>query len=333
MSSVCLNIPMKRESKSFTDSLHAILTASGRFDGSKPMLSGLSGMAFKLSVHEKLLPMSVTAYGLWGVEHKLAVDNLGVLTESDGGRTRHPTFRHYRQEAVRWIKGSLDRGVGVIYWIPEFGVIHGYDDEDRIFYIQDGRTPEDQVVLYDNLGLNVTDFWYCRLFGDKVDVPLEAMVLESMRLALQDWDTPHKTLPDTKIASGKLAYSFLRRGLEQGEFDEGGAAYILHSYSVSRREIADYLREVRGLWPELEEAYACYAGLIEAISVIPDSLKEQERGGGKRVNRTDIPLLADRLRKAERLEDEAMELFRAVSRNYPDLKRPTIPRWGTHSPR
>lgn len=331
MSSVRLNIAMKRESKSFTDSLHAVLTAAGRFDGSKPMLSGLSGMAFKFTVHEKLLPMSVSAYGQWGVEHKPAVDNLGVLTVTDGGRTRHPTFRHYQQEAVEWIKSSLDRGIGAIYWIPEFGVIDGYDDEDRIFYIRDGRRPESQIVLYDNFGLNVTDFWYCQLFGDKVDVPLEARVLESMRLAVQDWETPYKTLPDTRIASGKLAYSFLLRGLAQGDFDEGGAVYILSSYYVSRCEIAEYLGGIQGIWPELDEAYARYATLRETISVIAGCMTEQ--GGGKRVNRADIPLLVDRLQEAERLEDEAMELFRIVSRNYPDPKRSTVPRWGKHSPR
>lgn len=60
------NLIMKRESKSYVDSLHAILTHTGQFQGSKVVLAGYTGMAFKLSVHRRLLPMSVTAYGQWG---------------------------------------------------------------------------------------------------------------------------------------------------------------------------------------------------------------------------------------------------------------------------
>lgn len=167
MSGVYLDsIQMKRESKSYTDSLHAVLTAAHLFSGPKYRLSGLSGMAFKFSVHERLLPLSVSAYGQWGIEHGPAVDNLGLFTIWDGGRTRHPTFRYYQNDAVRWVKDSLDRGIGVIYWVPEFGVIHGYDDEDRVFYLQDGLSEESQVMLYDNFGLNFTPFWYCQAFGE-----------------------------------------------------------------------------------------------------------------------------------------------------------------------
>lgn len=61
---------MKRESKSYTDSLHAVLTHAELFRGPKYALSGYTGMAFKLSIHERLLPMSVTAYGQWGDSHK-----------------------------------------------------------------------------------------------------------------------------------------------------------------------------------------------------------------------------------------------------------------------
>lgn len=325
------DIVMKRESKSFTDSLYAILTAADLFSGPKYLLSGLSGMAFKFTAHERLLPMSVSAYGQWGNEHQPAVNNLGVFTEYDAGRTRHPTFQYYQKEAVQGVISSLKRGLGVIYWIPEFGVIHGYDDEDRVFFVQDGCSKESQVILYDNFGLNFTPFWYYQIFGEKVEIEQNVMILESLRLAIDDWETPYKTLPNRDIASGKLAYTFLIRGLEKRDYDESGAVYILDSYVYARTEIMNYLHDARRTLAELDEAYMVYAQLIAKISGIKGCIIETKRG--RQVDRKRISNLIEMLRTAETLEELAMSEFRAISKHYPDLKRSTVPRWGLNSAR
>ncbi|BBH22865.1 hypothetical protein Back11_42100 [Paenibacillus baekrokdamisoli] len=324
-------IHMKRESKSYIDSLYVILTAADLFSGPKYMLSGLSGMAFKFAVHEQLLHLSVTAYGQWGDEHGPAIANLGLYTEWDGGRTRHPTFSYYQQEAIKAVKQSIDQGVGVIYWLPEFGVIQGYDDEDSIFYVQDGWSEERKIVLYDNFGLNFTPFWYWQTFRDKVILDFEYQVLESLRLAIQDWVTPHKTLPNTDIGSGKLAYTFLIQALQQGEYDEGGAVYILDSYMYSREEIACYLREVQGTFSELKIASSQYDELLLVIAGINRCITNI--AGNRQVDRMRISELCTLLQEAQSLEDQAISQFQAISSRFPDLKRSTIPRWGSHSPR
>lgn len=324
-------LKMRRESKSYTDSLYAILTAAGLFEGPKYRLSGLTGMAYKFSVHERLLPLSVTAYGQWGAEHQPATLNLGLLAVRDAGRTRHPTFRHYQQEAVKWVKDSLDAGVGVIYWLPEFGVIDGYDVEDRVFFVQDGWSTEEKVVLYDNFGLNFTEFWYCEAFVGKVEVPYETMLLESIRLAITDWDTPYKTLPNKDIGSGKLAYDYYIRALQNGSFDEGGAVYILDSYIQSRKEIYAYLDEARGLWSELDNA----ADLFQELA---NSLQGMERcvnaiNGTRRIDKEKSAKLIGCLLAAQTLENHAIDRFREISKAYPDPKRSVVPRWGTHTPK
>ncbi|WP_152395047.1 hypothetical protein [Paenibacillus guangzhouensis] len=332
MTSVLLHdIHMKRESKSYIDSQHAILTAAGWFRGPKHMLSGLSGMAFKMSVHEQLLSFSVSAYGQWVSEHKPAANNVGLLPEIDGGRTRHPSFRWYQEQAVLMVKRSLDRGLGAIYWLPEFAVISGYDDDDRVFYVQDGWSGEHQIVLYDNFGLNVTPFWYVETYADWIEIALEEQVLESVRLAIGDWYTPYKTLPDTAIASGKLAYAFLRSGLLGGAYDAWGAGYILDAYAFSRTEIRDYLRDVEACWPELREASEDYDEIVSGLPYIQSCVQTLQ--GGCRLEPEQIGELVDRLATAERLEDQAISRFERLSARYPDRARSTVPRWGTHSPR
>ena len=324
-------ICMKRESKSYIDSLYAILTAADLFNGPKYMLSGLSGMAFKFSVHEGCCtyPFLLMGSGVTSIDQPSQTS--GLYTEWDAGRTRHPTFPYYQQQAVQAVKHSIDLGLGVIYWIPEFGVIHGYDDDDSVFYVQDGWSDESSIVLYNNFGLNFTPFWYWQAFRGKVSLFIEDQVLESLRLAIHDWVTPHKTLPHTDIGSGKLAYTFLIQALERGEYDEGGAVYILDSYLYSREEITCYLREVQGVFSGLEKAVSLYEELLLVIAGISSCMTNT--AGHRQIDRVRIPELCTLLEQAQSLEGQAIVQFQAVSSRFPDLKRSTIPRWGSHSPR
>ncbi|WP_246310823.1 C39 family peptidase [Paenibacillus xylanilyticus] len=325
------NLMVKRESKSYVDSLYAILTHTGQFQGTKYVLAGYTGMAFKLSVHRRLLPMSVTTYGQWGEAHRPGIDNLGIFTIWDGGRTRHATFEYYQREAVNWVKRSLDEGKGVIYWIPEFGVIHGYDDADRIFYVQDGWNKEPQILLYDNFGLNFTGFWYCQVFGEQVRISEKDMLLESLRLAIEDWDIPYRLLPDRNIASGRMAYDVWVHALQSGDYDESGAAYLLESYCQSRTEIHMYMQDFRGIWNELDQACACYDQLGTLIHRMKGCMVQQDN---RRMLRPDaVDELIQDLLKAKELEEQAIHYFRIISLKFPDRKRSTVPRWGAHSAR
>lgn len=180
-------------------------------------------------------------------------------------------------------------------------------------------------------GINGTTFWYVQWFGDRVRIDMPDMVLESLRMAVRDWETPHKTLPDTAIASGKLAYAYLTDGLERGDYDERGAVYILRAYAHARKEIAAYLRDVGDALPGLKEVAALYDELARTNAAIEDCM--EECAGFARVRRSDIGKLCGLLREAERLEEKAVEQFRAISARHPDRKRSIVPRWGVHSPR
>ena len=91
-----------------------------------------------------------------------------------------------------------------------------------------------------------------------MEIELADTVLESLRLAVRDWETPYKTLPDTELASGKLAFAFFTEGLRRGDYDERGAV-ILEDYVYTRGEIADYLQDVRHAMPGLKEPATLYA--------------------------------------------------------------------------
>jgi hypothetical protein len=53
----------------------------------------------------------------------------------------------------------------------------------------------------------------------------------------------------------------------------------------------------------------------------------------RRVDRKSIQALIEILTTAESLEEQAMSHFLTLTNKHPDLKRSTVPRWGSHSPR
>ncbi|MDP5272862.1 hypothetical protein [Chengkuizengella axinellae] len=310
------NIKLIRESKSFIDCLHAVLLAANLYKEPKYMLSGKSGMAFKFCVHRELLPLSVTSYGQWEAEHHEGMENVGILSNSFAGYTRHPTFPLYQEAAIFKIKQSIDKGIAVIFWEPEFCVIHGYDDEEQIFFYTNGLDEEEKVVLYDNFGLNITPFWYVHIVTGKADVSDREAIQMSLQTAIMEWETSHKTPPDTSIASGRLGIQYWINALECGKFDQRGAAYILSAAIQSKCEITSYMNEVQGMIPQVSSACKIYLKL--------SSLYEEFR----RLKHDDTFELIRGLKEAMNMEEKAIKELKKVTSTFPN-SYPWVPRWGT----
>ncbi|CAG7647482.1 hypothetical protein ACFQI7_20240 [Paenibacillus allorhizosphaerae] len=309
-----------RESKTFVDCLHAVLVAAGLSNEPKYMLSGKTGMAFKFCVHKELLPLSVTAYGEWIEEHQPAAENIGIASAIYCGHTRHHTFPLYREAFIREMKASIERGVGVIFWEPEFCVIHGYDDDDEVFFYSDGRSHEEKIKLYDNFGLNFTPYWYAHLILGQVERDPLDVVLQSLRTAVREWETPYKTPPNIDIGSGQLAYRYWIAALEKGGFHPFGASYILSSAAYSRRELHAYFREIAPLIPGLTDVIPLYN---ELDALYQDGLTRHSNNAFK---------LAAMLKEAAAMEERTVQCIRAIIDGYPAADRP-MPRWGSAPPR
>ncbi|CAG7617273.1 hypothetical protein PAESOLCIP111_02004 [Paenibacillus solanacearum] len=309
-----------RQSKTFVDCLHAVLEAAGLWSEPKYMLSGKTGMAFKFCVHQELLPLSVTAYGEWVQEHQPAAENIGIASAIYAGHTRHHTFPLYREAVMREMKASINRGVGVIFWEPEFCVIYGYDDDDQVFFYSDGRSGEEKIKLYDNFGLNFTPYWYAHLILGKVERDPLDVVLQSLRTAVREWETPYKTPPNTDIGSGQLAYRYWITALEKGGFHSFGASYILSSAAQSKRELHAYFREAAPLVSALTYIVPLY-GELDAL--YQDLVAHHSKNPTKQ---------AMALKEASAMEEQAMQCIRAVLAEHPAADRP-MPRWGSAPPR
>ncbi|MHC0039516.1 hypothetical protein [Pseudoneobacillus sp. C159] len=270
---ILTDIKIENDSLSYINCLHAILTAADLFEGPKFLLSGMTGMCFKFSVVKGISPISIHSYGPWARDHWTAVNYLGIYNSANADRWRHRTFPLLQKKAIEKTIASIDKGIAVLYWGPPFSVIYGYDLEERIFYYQEsddffrkGRKSHllGNICLFDNFGINRTEFWFYQTFGEKIEKPTKAILLDSLKSASIDWNKQ----ASGNTAFGKGAYSLLIDTLESGDFHPMGAAFTLDSYATSKADIFLFIEEVTKVFPQLAIARDQFLNINEIFQDI-----------------------------------------------------------------
>ncbi|CAH8712147.1 hypothetical protein WDD9_003131 [Paenibacillus melissococcoides] len=135
----------------------------------------MSGHAFRINIH----PADVNAAGptMFDPEHLLehGLHLLGFGTEPLHGFPTPATPEQLR-EAIEFAQASIDRGLPIIGWslfIPEFGLIYGYDDEKQELSCPDPC--QDGALPYAKLNELPLKFVYMLRVTDSYDVdPLQA---------------------------------------------------------------------------------------------------------------------------------------------------------------
>lgn len=298
----------------YIGSVDGALSKAGLWNDEIFKLMGMTGMAFHFIVHKEACPSSVTVYD-WLNEHFAMLDRIGVHSDVTVV-FRDPvlnTFPLIQEDAVAKIKASIDRGVPVVTWAPtgllEFGLITGYDDEDKVLFVKDCLNPNPDPLLYTNLGVSEVPYLFIQVFKGKVDVDPEKIFRDSLKFGVGEWNKEHHVSPD--YASGRKAYANLIGTLERGDFVPFGLGYNLSVYADSKECIARYLEFVSGETKELkglEQAAGLYrqvADMYKEMTVlVPFSGPE-----GTPVDRSKVPALLELVRKCLDLEEQAMAVI------------------------
>ncbi|MCR8646013.1 hypothetical protein NV379_25660 [Paenibacillus sp. N1-5-1-14] len=129
--------------KTFTaaaQSIFAILQYTDKKDSYTLVdIMGLTGHAFRINIHPNdVSPAGPTMFSPTELLEK-GLNILGFTCEQLYGFPT-PAPPEKLEEAVRFAQETIDRGVPAIGWslfIPEFGVIYGYDDEKQELYCKD----------------------------------------------------------------------------------------------------------------------------------------------------------------------------------------------------
>lgn len=305
-------VTLVKETRAYIDCLYSVLTAAGKFKGSKYLLSGMTGFAFIFSAHKELIVASTEMYGLRTAAFR-SLDILGYYSEVYSGLKNYLTFPLHQKRAIIRAKESIDEGLGVIVWAPgitDFGVIYGYDDEDGVFLYKDRHHKDEQILLYENLGRVEANFWMCQIIGGSIEKDIRDIYLDSLEFAIDIWETPYidEIVHNRAMASGRKAYEYLINGMKKDDFYDKGAGKIIYYNMIAREEAYHYLNDVKEELPEFYQAYLKYKELHEvyqrAKSILPPYPISGQEYRIDRMNQ--LPRLIDCCNEALKIEEDAV---------------------------
>jgi hypothetical protein len=267
---------MGRSWNSYIASIYGILSSCGLWKEELWMLMGMTGMGFHFIVNDKTCPSSTTVYD-WSDEHFQMMDRIGVDNDvfTLWIDPKLCTFRHVQNRAIARIKESIEKGFGVSVWAPttllEFGIISGFDEEEKVFFVQDCVNDETKPLLFSNLGFSEVPFLSYQIIYGKQEVELERIIRSSLTFGVTEWKS--EFLINPHYARGKKAYEFLLHALEKKEYDYFGLSYLISVYDDSKTCLATYLKWISETIKEMsgiEEA----GTLISQVSHLFHQLKK-----------------------------------------------------------
>ncbi|MBN2353481.1 MAG: hypothetical protein JXD23_12990 [Spirochaetales bacterium] len=302
-------IAMGKTWLSYPASAFGALSHARMWEGSLEDLAGFSGLAFHFTVHESACPSSTSVYD-WQNVHFQAMDRIGVYT--DGllavNQPGLNTSAALLTDALARIRESIDEGRGVVVWAPtpvlEFGIVTGYDDEERILSVVDCSGGDPDPLLYDNLGRSEVPFLYLQRFRSRTGTDREKMYRDALAGGVLLWRSDP---PDRRYGNGTRAYDNLLRTLKAGDYNPFGLSYCLQVFADAKRLLSVFLGKAAA--EEALPGFTDAAGRFERIAALWRAAADAAPFRGPKNTTIDperAPLIAKNMKECKKLESEGM---------------------------
>jgi hypothetical protein len=241
--------PNKDWSKTYTTAAEAIYGVTQYTD--KNYLTfidvfGLTGHAFRMNIDPEIINVAGPTSFPGGYIFRRNLCNLGFTSSMTEMNTL--ITPEIMEQTMNLVQKSIDKGIPVLsldLFIPEFGVIYGYDDELQVFHgkdvSQDGQIPYSKVI-----GERLT-------FLVAIDESLQHSKYEMLRMALdmivehargREWTHVFKD----RFAQGLSGYDAWIGVMERRAADEFGNAYNLAVIADAREYAVRFLHELKLKW-------------------------------------------------------------------------------------
>ena len=261
------------------NSLYLLTRYTNRNNYSFTEVFGLTGQAFRLNlvgneIHiggptsydwRTIFQEGMSALGLWcktlfvpaapnqDVNYQLAND----FSKSMEAMEERP-IQDRLWEALDLIRDSINRGIPVVTWdifIPEFGIIYGYDDYARHLYVIDHGKPEGAVLPYEHLGRGLLKDLFVMSAVDTFSIGRIASLKVALKMIIRH-AKGNDYNPDTKCVSGIGAYRHWIAAFEKRGIEPVGNAYNIHLVHDARKNAGAFLTEVQRWLEETGESDA-----------------------------------------------------------------------------
>ncbi|MGX4588254.1 hypothetical protein [Paenibacillus chitinolyticus] len=252
---------------SYTDKKHLTLVD----------VMGLTGHAFRMNMDPVKVGIESPTSFPGGYILRRNLCNLGFI--SSMGEAAAPITPEKLEQTIALVQESVDKGYPAIafdLFVPEFGLIYGYDDEKQLFYAKDAE--REGTVTYAKFGEPKIGL----LFLVTISESLPHSKYEMLRMALdmivdhtrgREWNHIFKD----RFVTGLAGYDCWIDAIKERRADELGHAYNTAVIADAREYAARFLRELTVKWnagnsveryvrEAAAEAAAHYGAVADAFS-------------------------------------------------------------------
>lgn len=233
----------------------------------------VTGIASRFCVDANCSSLPVTDYD-WMEDHACFMERIGVQTKKYYAAPGAEEYSMVQAEAVAAIKEEIEAGRACVTWgidTGEFGVIYGYDDEDKVFFpkgIGSRNTNTSMPILYSNLGK--TFEWapvlYCEIPEAVQEVDWNQAYLRALHLYVEGMEA----VRENGRAYGLAAYDTIAEAVREDRLDSFGFKYCIGIYYERKDALLLYLEEMQKEQPsealtQLIESFRTTVGLYRKM--------------------------------------------------------------------
>jgi hypothetical protein len=208
-------------------------------------LYGGTGHAFVINMHEVVCPSGPTAWKtamLFEQGKNLGYEIVGVV----GAQGTKDDFSELQRRAWEFTRKAIDAGLPVYGWeleIPEFYVVHGYDE---IGYYYSGVGADDGKGPKSWRELGVSSIGMVEMYRLSLAEPQpDAVVVRSaLKKALQHAANPQEWIFEN-YASGLKGFDLWIKALETGKADRFGMGYNVEVWRECRGHAVSFMKEAK----------------------------------------------------------------------------------------
>lgn len=289
-------------------------------DLSPAWLWGGTGHAFFINIHPEVCPSGPTAWKA-GIIHELG-KNVGYEVECILGFKQNDDFRRKQRLAWDAIRRAIDGGRPCFAWeldVPEYYVIHGYDDVGYHFKgpgCDEGKGPYPWEKLGDT-GIGVTEAYVVKSGTPADDA---RTVKGALQFAIEASQNSAEYV-HPGYAAGLPGYDLWISAFEAGKAGGFGTSYNAQVWSECRTFAAEFLRQARSRLDgvpgsSFDEAIDRYETVAENLQTVAetfpfmDTSDEQQEANVKDPER--VEKAATSLKEARRSEAAGLETLKQV---------------------
>ncbi len=282
----------------------------------------VTGIAARFCVDANCSSLPVTDYD-WMEQHADFIERIGVQTKKYYAAPEVEEYSARQEEAIKAIKKGIEENKACVVWgidTGEFGIIYGYDDEDKVFFpkgIGNQNTNISMPVLYNNLGK--TFEWapvlYCEIPEVVHEVDWNRAYWNALQLYVEGMQTSQD---DSGRTYGFGVYDTIVEAVRENRLDSFGFKYCIGIYYERKDALLLYLEEMHKEQPsealeELIEAFRVTVGLYRKLMF--DILEGGTEGWNnlfEPVNKECYPEIIKVIQELKASEEKNVELIKDV---------------------